>query len=163
MTATTVRQPAREKFVTKTIRLVGTDQRNTALEMIPRLPLDSKKPLELVVREEVKTRGLDANARMWVGPLKDISDQVRINGRRLTTKGWHEIFKRLYLPEMFDPELCKEGYQKWDFDENGEPILIGSTTELTVKGFAIYLEELTADGANRGVRFTASPNEGAMR
>jgi hypothetical protein len=154
----------REKFETRRIRLVGPAQVRTALAALSVLPIDPDRPIEVVFQEEKKTRGLDANALMWVGPLADISEQVWVGTgecrRRLSDKCWHEIYKRLYLPDEFDPEMCKEGYQKWDYDENGEPILIGSTTDLTVKGFAIYVEQVFADGANRGVQFRANPKEG---
>jgi hypothetical protein len=149
----------RQKFETRTITLVGELQLRTAQALLPNLPLDQVNPLEVVIREKVKIRKLDQNALMWTGPLKDISEQAWVKGRRLTDKGWHEIFKRLYLPEEFNPELCKEGYQKWDYDANGEPLLIGSTTELTVKGFSQYLEQVYADGANMGVEFHANPRE----
>lgn len=149
----------RQKFETRTITLVGPLQQQTLMNLVPHLPLDPVNSLEVVIREKVKPRKPDQNALMWVGPLKDISDQAWINGRRLTDKGWHEVFKRLYLPEEFDAELCKDGYQKWDYDEDGEPLLIGSTTELTVKGFAQYLEQVYAHGANMGVEFHANPNE----
>jgi hypothetical protein len=149
----------RQPFVTRKIRLVGEMQREALIALARNLPIDPQKPLEAVFREEVKARKLDQNALMWVGPLADISEQAWISGRRLTDKGWHEIFKRLYLPEEFDAKLCKEGYQKWDYDENGEPLLIGSTTDLTIKGFALYLEQVYAHGANMGVEFRANPND----
>lgn len=147
----------RQPFAMRKIRLVGEQQRETAIAMIRNLPIDPVTPLELVAREEVKLRKPDANSLMWAGPLKDISEQAWINDRRLTEKGWHEVFKRLYLPEEFDAELCKECYQKWDFDESGEPLLIGSTTDLTVRGFALYLEQVYAHGANMGVEFHVNP------
>jgi hypothetical protein len=149
----------RQKFESRKIRLVGEQQRETVLALVANLPVDSAKPLEVLVREEVKARKLDQNALMWVGPLKDIADQAWIKGRQLHIKVWHDIFKESYLPEEFDPELTKEGYAKWGYKPNGDRVLIGSTTELTIKGFALYLEQVYADGANMGVEFHSSPNE----
>lgn len=112
------------------------------------------------MREEVKARKPDQNALMWSGPLADIANQAWHNGCQYPAEVWHETYKRLYLPEEFDAELCKEGYRKWAIDRDGERVLIGSTTQLTVRGFAQYLEQVIADGAGMGVMFSASPNEG---
>jgi len=151
--------PRREKFPTRVIRLIGTQQLSTALALLPNLPLDEKKPLELVIREEAKPRKLDQNALMWAGPLKDIAEQGWINGHQLHIRAWHEIFKEAYLPEQHDPELTKDGYVKWAFKQNGDRILIGSTSDLTQRGFALYLEQVYADGASLGVQFHANPND----
>ena len=60
------------------------------------------------------------------------------------------------------PELCKEGYIKWDVDPLGERVLVGSTTQLTVRGYSDYLEQVHVLGAEMGVQFHANPNEGAQ-
>lgn len=149
----------RQPFATRKFRLVGELQLRTLMALLPNLPQDPVKPLEIVIREEVKARKPDQNALMWVGPLADIAEQAYVNGRTYSAEVWHQYFKAEFLPEEFDPELCKEGYQKWDFKPNGERVLIGSTTELTVKGFAQYLEQVFAYGASVGVQFHSSPNE----
>jgi len=149
----------RTKFETRKIRLVGELQLRTALTLLPNLPLDAGKPLEIIIREEVKARKPDQNALMWAGPLKDIAEQAWLAGRQFSDQVWHHHFKVLYLPEEFDAELCKEGYRKWDFAPYGDKLLVGSTTDLTVKGFAQYMEQVYADGANMGVEFHANPNE----
>ncbi|MDE2106641.1 MAG: recombination protein NinB [Patescibacteria group bacterium] len=141
----------REKFPTRTIRLVGDQQLATALALLPHVPLDAAKPLELIIREEAKPRKLDQNALMWVGPLADIAAQAYVEGRTYSAEVWHEHLKELYLPEEFDPELTKDGYQKWDYTPAGKRILVGSTTQLTVKGFAQYLTQVEAFGASLGV------------
>lgn len=145
----------RPTYQTRKIRLTGELQLETARAMLDHAPLDPGRPLELVLREESKVRGLDANAAMWAGPLRDIAEQAWYGTppRQYSDKTWHETYKRLYLPEEFDAELCKEGYRKWDFDRDGERVLIGSTTQLTVKGFAQYLTQVEADGAGMGVEF----------
>jgi len=143
----------RQPFATRRIRLVSPVQRDTALSLLRNVPLDADKPLELIVREEVKARKPDQNALMWAGPLKDIADQCWVEGRQFSAEVWHGYFKAQFLPEEFDPELCKEGYRKWDIDPAGERVLIGSTTQLTVKGFAQYLTQIQAFGAHQGVEF----------
>ncbi len=149
----------RQKFQTCKIRLVGNQQLNAALARLQHVPIDPEKPLEVIIREEVKMRGLDANARMWAGPLKDIAEQAYIEGRAYSAEVWHEYFKKEYLPEEFDPEMTREGYRKWAVAPDGARVLIGSTTQLTVKGFAVYLTQVEAFGAGQGVLFSASPNE----
>jgi hypothetical protein len=149
----------RQKFEQRKILLRAELQRQGAIALINNLPLDADKPLEIVVREEVKGRKLDQNALMWVGPLADIAEQAWVEGRQFSAEVWHEHFKRAYLPEEIDPELCKEGYRKWDYTPAGERVLVGSTTDLTVKGFAQYLTQVEADGANMGVQFHVNPND----
>lgn len=152
----------RQKLQTVTIRLVGEDQRQLAAVRLHHLPIDPGKPIEIVYREENKVRTLDANARMWVGPLKDISEQAWLHGRQFSDEVWHNYFKEKFLPEDNDPDMesmTKEGYRKWDFDPNGDKVLTGSTTQLTSKGFAIYLEQVMAFGAGLGVMFHEAPEK----
>lgn len=117
------------------------------------LPLDEENPLEVVIREQVKPRKKSQNDLMWAGPLNDIAEQAWVNGKRFTAEAWHEFFKREYLPEEYDPELCKEGYVKWQSTPRGDRALVGSTTMLTVKGMAQYLTQVEAAGAELGVEF----------
>lgn len=148
----------RQKFQTCKIRLVGSQQLNAALARLQHVPLDPEKPLEVIIREEVKVRGLDANAYYWMR-LTEIADQAWFCGKQYRSEVWHEYFKKEYLPEEFDAELTKDGYQKWVTGPDGERVLIGSTTQLTVKGFAMYLTQVEAFGAGLGVQFSASPKE----
>mgnify|MGYP000658249821 CR=1 FL=1 len=83
---------------------------------------------------------------------KNLRKQVSISSSE-KVKRIFEYFKKEYLPEEFNPDLCKEGYQKWDYDPSGDRVCVGSTTELTVKGFSQYLEQIYAFGAEQGVRF----------
>jgi len=130
-------------------------QRGIVMALLPNLPLDEANPIEVIIREPVKARGMDQNALMWVGPLADIAAQAWVDGRQFSADVWHEHFKREYLPEEFDPELTKEGYRKWDYTPAGERVLVGSTTQLTKRGFSQYLEQIEADGAGMGVQFGA--------
>lgn len=145
----------RPQFQRRVILLRTEQQRELALALIRNVPLDEKKPLELVVGEQQKKRGLDANALMWSGPLKDIAEQAYIDGKRFSAEVWHELAKREFLPEEYDPELCLKDYIKWDYMPTGERVLVGSTTQLTVRGMAQYIEQLHAFGANLGVQFHA--------
>ena len=151
----------REKFVQRSFRLVGETALKTLMALLPNLPLDDERPLQVLIREEPKIRKPDQNSLMWAGPLKDIAEQAYVDRRTFRADVWHEHFKEIYLPEEFDAELTKEGYRKYDFTPGGKRVLVGSTTELTVKGFAIYLQQIEAFGANLGVQFHASPNDRA--
>lgn len=148
----------RDKFPTRSIMLVGDTQLAAAKAMLESAPLDAGQPLELLLREQVKARKPDQNAAMWSGPLADIAEQAYVEGRTYSAEVWHEYYKRLYLPEEYDPEVCKDGYRKWDYTPIGERVLVGSTTGLTIKGFSMYLNLVEADGANMGVLFTAPPH-----
>ncbi len=118
--------------------------RESSIAALRNAPLDTANPIEAVIREEVKARKPDQNALMWAGPLRDIEEQGYVNGRTYSADVWHEHFKREFLPEEFDPALCKDGYRKWDYTPKGERILVGSTKQLTVRGFALYLQEVEA-------------------
>lgn len=145
----------RPEFAQRKFRAVTPQVIDGVIALLRNLPIDSVKPLEIVVREEVKARKLDQNALMWVGPLKCMAEQCYLEGKAHSAEVWHEYFKRELLPDEFDPTLCKEGYEKWSHGPTGERYLIGSTTQLTVKGMANYLEQIFAFGCNLGVKFNA--------
>lgn len=148
----------REKFNKKVFRLVGELQRNNLIATVLHLPIDEINPLCVTVGEEVKARKLDQNALYWSGPLKDISEQVYIQGRTYNADVLHEYFKDSFLPDVFDHEICKDGYVKYDYTPSGKRILIGSTTQLTIKGFSEFLEQVYAFGASHGVEFHTRDN-----
>lgn len=137
----------------RTFLLRGPSQLAAVQTQLGNLPLDEENPLEVLIREQVKPRKKSQNDLMWAGPLSDIAEQAWVGGKRFTAEAWHEHFKRQYLPEEFDPELCKEGYVKWQITPRGDRALVGSTTMLTVKGMAQYLTQVEAAGAELGVEF----------
>lgn len=144
------------KFITRNIILLDDDRRNIAIAAITNAP----SGIECVLREQVKARKLDQNALMWVGPLADISAQAWVANRTYSDTVWHKQFKAEYLPEEDAPdlhELVKDPfkYRKWDWTPKGERVCVGSTTDLTVKGFSQYLEQVYAFGASLGVLFSA--------
>lgn len=150
----------RPAFKTRTIRLIGEQQAEVAVAALRHVPIDPEHPIEFVLREERKTRKPDQNAAYHAGPLRDIAEQAWIAGRQYSAEVWHEYFKRQYLPEDDDPDiesLAREGYRKWAYDPAGERVLIGSTTQLTVRGMAQYMVQVEAHGASLGVQFHAPP------
>ena len=144
----------RTEYLTKTIRLIGKLQIDTAISAIQNAPIDSDKPLEVIIREEQKGRSLSANALMWAGPLNDIATQAWVHGRQYSTLIWHEYFKEQFLPDFPDPKQVKEGYRKYEETPDGRRVLIGSTQKLTKHGFNLYIENIYAYGADLGVRFS---------
>lgn len=150
----------RQKFEQRRVLLRAEEQVERAIAVLRNAPLDPLKPLEFLVREEVKARKPDQNALMWAGPLKDIAEQVWVERRQYSADVWNEHLKELYLPEEFDPELCKEGYEKWGFTPSGKRALTGSSKDLTIKGFAQYLDQIHAFGGNHGVEFHEPPQRG---
>lgn len=149
----------RQPFDKRVLILRDEAVRERALALVRNLPMDADKPLQIVVDEYRPPRKPDQNALMWAGPLRDIAEQAWLEGRKYSAEAWHELLKMELLPEEFDPQLCREGYEKWTITPKGDRALIGTTTKLTVKGFAQYLESVYAFGASLGVQFHASPNE----
>lgn len=143
----------RQPFTRRPFFLKDEGVRQTLLKVIANLPIDEVKPLHIVIEEYKKKRGLDSNALMWAGPLKDISEQAWLDGRQYSAEIWAHYFKEQLLPEEYDHELCLNGYEKWAFDPAGNRVLIGSTTQLTVKGMAQHIEAIHAFGASLGVLF----------
>ncbi len=147
-------QNARQKFQQRTFRLIGRQQVEGLLALVRNLPVDAHKPLEVIIREEKKSRTMDQNALMWSGPLRDIAEQAWVEGRQYSAEVWHEFFKREFLPNA-SGEGTKDGYQKWVDLPTGVTVLVGSTTQLTVRGMSDYLEQVYAYGASLGVQFGA--------
>ena len=125
------------------------------------LPVDGS--VEIVIRKASKIRTPDQSAAMWAGPLRDIEEQAWVKGRQFKADVWHEHFKREFLPEGDEEDfdrLVKLGYRKWDYTPQGDRVLVGSTTQLTMRGMGQYMEKLTAYGASElGVQFHASPKQ----
>lgn len=150
----------RQKYPTRPFLVRTEDQRERVIATARNMPLDQDYPVEVVFREPQKQRTPTQNERMWAGPLRDIAEQAYVEGSTFSAEVWHEHFKEQYLPEEYDEELCREGYRKWDYSPSGKRILVGSTTQLTTKGFADYMEQVYAFGASLGVMFTAAPGDG---
>ena len=147
----------------QTIILVGESQRSLAMRRLESIPVGADPLIEVVFREKKDVRGLDQNAAMWSGPLRDIAEQAWVNRQQFSAEAWHEHFKGEFLPEDDDPELdelVKDGYRKWTITPTGERRLTGSTTMLTRKGMARYLQQIEAFGARMGVLFHAAPGAG---
>jgi hypothetical protein len=147
----------RQKFKPRKLLLIGQEQVERAIAVLRNVPLDPRKPLEFLVREEVKGRKLDQQGLMWAGPLADLAAQAWLEGRQYSAEVWHEFCKKEFLPEEFDADLCLEGYRKWDIDPAGDRVMVGSTKMLTVKGMAQHITQIHALGGSLGVEFHKPP------
>lgn len=143
----------RNRFVTRTFLVSSEQVRENLIAAIRNMPVDAVKPLQVLIREEVKVRKLDQQALLFAGPMRDISEQAWLDNRQFSVEVWHEWCKQKFLPEEFDAELCVENYRKWDIDPDECRILVGSTKQLTVRGYSLYLEQVFAFGAGLGVQF----------
>ena len=146
----------RPKFETRRIRLVGPVQVETALALLRNVPLDADRPLELVVQEEPRKRGLDANAYYWLR-LGEIAEQAWLDGRKFNSDIWHHHFRHAVMEDIVtlkDGKTCS----KWIEcpDGNVTPI---STTQLEKGCFANYTEMCMAFGAALGVQYSANPRD----
>ena len=75
---------ARQQYQQQTRLLAGEAQRESIIRLIQNLPADAERPLEIVVRERQKARRADQNALYHAGPLKDIAEQVWLEGRQFS-------------------------------------------------------------------------------
>lgn len=144
----------RDKFLTRIIFIRSPEQVKLARSILDNLPVNEEFPIQVKFSEPDKQRVLSQQQLMFAGPLKDISEQVWTEGRRYSADVWHEYFKELFLPEEFEESITLAGYVKWEILPNGRRALIGSTQQLTTKGFGQYLDEIYAYGASEwGVKF----------
>jgi hypothetical protein len=146
----------RTPFQPRKIRLVGEVQRETALAMLKNAPLDAERPLEVMLREEPKARGLDQNGLYWLR-LGEIADQAWLDGRQFNSDTWHEYARRKLMPETVTTK-SGEVRSKWIELPDGELTVI-STTQLERRCFAEYTTIVEAFGAGLGVVYSVNPRE----
>lgn len=140
----------RPKFPTRQILLRSQQQVDTLLFLIPNLPLDAENPLEVLIREAVKQRGIDQNGLYW-RRIGDIAEQAWLKGRQYSKEVWHEYLARNEMPEEI---VTKDGEMrsKWEESPDGAMTVI-STSRLSKGSFAEYTEAVEAFGASLGVKF----------
>ena len=140
----------RTHFATRKYLLRGPDQVRALVALIPNLPVDPDRPLEIIVREEAKERKLTKNALYWV-LLSELAEQAWLHGRQYSKDVWHEFCKKELMPNMI---TAKDGEtrSKWLDSPSGSPVVI-STTMLEDKCFSEYITAVEAFGGGLGVRF----------
>lgn len=148
-------QSSRQPFVRRPFILRTEAIRQSLLAVIGNLPIDEARPLQVMVSEEMKQRGLDANAYYWVR-IGEIADQAWLEGRQYNDDCWHEYAKRNIMP---DEITLKDGTvrSKWIELPDGS-LTVVSTTQLERKCFATYTTMVEAFGASLGVRYSERPS-----
>jgi hypothetical protein len=145
-------------FQTRTISLLTDTQKQLAIAAVNNAPTGQN--LEVLIREVTKKRTESQNALMFASAIKDIAEQVWVEGRQYDKDTWHRYLKKYFLPdetsEPYIHELVKDPatYKKFATSPDGEQECVGSTTQLTKYGFSQYLEQIYAFGASNGVLFT---------
>ncbi len=143
----------RTHFATRKFLLRGPDQVRALVALIPNLPVDPDRPLEIIVREEAKERKLSKNALYWA-ILTEISEQAWLHGNQYSKDVWHEYAKKEIMPNMIKTK-DGETRSKWLDSPSGSPVVI-STTCLEDRCFSEYITALEAFGAGLGVMFGAN-------
>lgn len=147
----------RPPLVRRPFRLVTEEVRERIIAAVRHLPLDTLRPIEVVFQEHRPARGETQNALYWA-MLNEIAAQAWIEGRQYSAAVLHEWVKQNMLPEDVpppDPADVRENYKKWEYGPDGERFLVGSTTMLTVRGFANLITMVEVFGSNLGVEFSA--------
>ncbi len=146
----------RQKFETRRIELREHKQVERAIEALIAAPLDNLNPLEFLLQEKPKKRGLDQNGYYWLR-LGEIAKAAWLDGRQYNSDCWHEYSKRNIMPdEIADKDGVKRS--KWVELPDGSLTVI-STTELEKVCFAQYTTMVEAFGASLGVEFSADPRQ----
>ncbi len=143
--------------IAKMTFLIRSDQQKEVLaSKIANLPVDEDHPIQVVISEETKKRGLDQNGLMWKR-ITEISEQGWINKRQYNKDCWHKYLKDNEMPEEVE---LKDGTisSKWIEQIDGSREVI-STTELSARCFSSYITIIEAFGAGLGVLFSANPRE----
>jgi len=126
---------------------------NNCVRVIDQLPHDGT--IEVVIRPFSKKRTLDQNSLMWAGMTGDFAREGWYNHRQWTEEQWHRKLKIEFLPDCYEEGITLKDYVKWRETMDGELEMVGSTTKLTVKGMAEYIDRCYAYGAELGIRFTS--------
>ncbi|MGA7951087.1 MAG: recombination protein NinB, partial [Thiobacillaceae bacterium] len=66
-------------FKPRSFLLRSEVQLNALQSLLPNLPLSETEPLEIVIREPVKKRGLDQNGYYWLR-IGEIAEQAWVKG-----------------------------------------------------------------------------------
>lgn len=143
--------------IEKMIVLIRSDQQKELLaKKISNLPVDCDRPIQIVISEQTKARGLDQNGLMWKR-IGEIADQAFINKRQYGKDCWHKYLKD---NEMQEEVELKDGTtcSKWVEQIDGSMEVI-STTELSARCFSDYITIIEAFGSGLGVMFSANPRE----
>ncbi|KAA3569922.1 recombination protein NinB [Citrobacter freundii] len=132
--------------------LINDAIKQNAINYICQLPVDSKRPLILDIKE--MTRTLAQNRMLW-SCLNDVSDQVVWYGQKLNSESWKHIFSASLKGQQTVPGI-----------DGGFVVLGQSTSKMRVSEMRDLITLIHAFGAERNVQFSdesACAREWAVR
>lgn len=104
---------------------------------------DAGKPLRIILTSSEKKRTLEQNAFLWGFLLRQIAEQIWVEGRQYSDEVWH-----IHLAEMFAEKI------EIPLPDGTIHIRRKSTSEMSVSEFSDYLNKIEAYAATElGVRF----------
>ncbi|CZW78053.1 recombination protein NinB [Enterobacter asburiae] len=125
--------------------LVNESVKQNAINYIRQLPVDSKRPLILDVKES--TRTAIQNRKMWP-LLKDLSDQVVWYGEKLTREEWKDLITVLVNQTQDQEQKSAPGI-------NGGRVYFGGRTSKSSKRYMVdVIETIYWFGIQQGVTFS---------
>ena len=104
-------KPPRPKIPKFSTLIVSERQKEIFATKIMSLPVDEENPIQVVISEKTKQRGLDQNAYYWKR-MTEIAEQAFSNGKQYNADIWHEYCKRHVMPDQVE---TKDGeiVSKW--------------------------------------------------
>lgn len=104
--------------------LINDAIKQNAINYIRQLPVDSKRPLILDIKE--MTRTLDQNRKMWP-LLKDLSDQVTWFGNKYDSDDWKDLITAMVAKAKKQEQRMAPGL-------DGGVVMFGQrTSKMTVR------------------------------
>lgn len=111
--------------------------------------LQASRRLWLSVQPLEDARSLQQNKFYWGVVLRQISEQAQVEGIGANADGWHLYFKKMFLGYQFT-KVKEPGKKRKTVKRE-----LRSTTDLSVRQFAEYIERIQAHAATVfGVTFT---------
>lgn len=125
----------------------GELQRDRAIEVLQRLPLDQDRPLRMVIDCPLPKRTIDQNA-MLHATLTDIAEQVVWHGQKFPMMVWKRLCTASWLREHNEQPVLIPA-----LDGNGFDMIFEHTSKLNSRQFSELIEWCLSFGAQHGVVF----------
>ncbi|MDV1713110.1 recombination protein NinB [Citrobacter freundii] len=130
--------------------LINDAIKQNAINYIRQLPVDSKRPLILDIKE--MTRTLDQNRKMWP-LLKDLSDQVIWFGNKYDSNDWKDLITAMVAKVKKQEQRMAPGL-------DGGVVMFGQrTSKMTVRQMVEVIEAIYWFGTQQGVKFSEASNK----
>ena len=121
----------RTPYPTRSILITSEKSLETVAQVLRYLPIDNKKPIEIVIREKVKNRTLSQNRLMhkWFSSIANFAFES--TGIKHSEKKWKWFFKDLYL-----------GYESEEMPNGRYVSQLRSTADCSTKELTEFLEKI---------------------